>query len=84
MVNLFKHAKACTTAFAVAAASLMTAGHATAADDTITIGYAVALTGPNATGAGISTVPNYRFWVDQVNGEGGIEMPDGSRKMIEV
>lgn len=84
MVNLFKHAKACTTAFALAAASFMAAGHATAADDTITIGYAVALTGPNATGAGISTVPNYRLWVDQVNGEGGIEMPDGSRKMIEV
>jgi len=59
-------------------------GAARAADDTITIGYAVPRTGPNATGAGITTIPNYELWVKDVNAAGGLTMPDGSKKMIEV
>ncbi|MAC80939.1 MAG: twin-arginine translocation pathway signal protein [Rhodobacteraceae bacterium] len=57
---------------------------AAAAQDKVTIGYAVARTGPNATGAGITTIPNYELWVDTVNKAGGLKMPDGSQKMIEV
>ncbi|MHA3977006.1 amino acid ABC transporter substrate-binding protein [Halovulum sp. GXIMD14794] len=55
-----------------------------AQDETATIGYAVARTGANATGAGITTIPNYELWVKTVNEAGGLEMPDGSRRMIEV
>lgn len=57
---------------------------ALAADDTVTIGYAIAKTGPNATGAGITTLPNYQLWVAQVNAAGGLAMPDGSKRKIEV
>ncbi|WP_428926793.1 amino acid ABC transporter substrate-binding protein [Marinibacterium sp. SX1] len=57
---------------------------ALAAEDTVTIGYAVARTGANATGAGITTIPNYELWVKDVNAAGGLTLPDGSRRMIEV
>ncbi|MGV8855773.1 MAG: amino acid ABC transporter substrate-binding protein [Devosia sp.] len=50
----------------------------------VKIGYAVSLSGTNAGGAGITTVPNYRLWVHDVNEAGGIEMPDGTRLPIEV
>jgi branched-chain amino acid transport system substrate-binding protein len=40
----------------------------------IRIGYAVPKTGPNAAGAGISTIPNYLLWVDDVNKAGGIKL----------
>lgn len=62
----------------------LTAGVATAKDDTVTIGYAVALTGANATGAGITTIPNYKLWVQDVNAAGGLTLPDGTQRMIEV
>ncbi|WP_420004851.1 amino acid ABC transporter substrate-binding protein [Arenibacterium sp. LLYu02] len=68
-----------------AASSLaLTTGAAQAEGDTITIGYAVARTGPSATGAGITTIPNYELWVDTVNKAGGLKLPDGSQKLIEV
>ncbi|KAA2314682.1 twin-arginine translocation pathway signal protein [Pseudooceanicola sediminis] len=60
------------------------AGSALAQDGPVKIGYAVARTGPNATGAGITTIPNYELWVDTVNKAGGLTMPDGSQRMIEV
>ncbi|SNT30252.1 amino acid ABC transporter substrate-binding protein [Tropicimonas sediminicola] len=66
------------------AAAALLAGPSGAQDDKVTIGYAVARTGPNATGAGITTIPNYELWVKTVNEAGGLAMPDGSRKMIEV
>lgn len=62
----------------------MQATLAHAQDDAITIGYAVARTGANATGAGITTIPNYELWVNNVNAAGGLTMPDGSQRMIEV
>ena len=40
----------------------------------IRIGYAVPKTGANAAGAGISTIPNYLLWVDDVNKAGGLEL----------
>ena len=55
-----------------------------AQEDPVTIGYAVSKSGPNATGAGITTIPNYELWVKEVNEAGGLEMPDGSRRPIEV
>ncbi|MGC9371404.1 MAG: amino acid ABC transporter substrate-binding protein [Paracoccaceae bacterium] len=62
----------------------LNAGAAFAAEDTVTIGYAVPRTGANATGAGITTIPNYELWVKDVNAAGGLKMPDGSQRMIEV
>lgn len=50
----------------------------------VTIGYAVSKTGANAGGAGITTIPNYELWVHDVNEAGGLEMPDGARRPIEV
>lgn len=38
----------------------------------IRIGYAISLTGPNAPGAGMTVLPNYRLWVKEVNAKGGI------------
>lgn len=63
---------------------VLAAGTATAQVDPVTIGYAVARTGANATGAGITTIPNYELWVRDVNEAGGLTMPDGSQRMIEV
>lgn len=40
----------------------------------IRLGYAVSKTGGNAGGAGISTIPNYVLWVDDVNKAGGLKL----------
>ncbi|MGV8833300.1 MAG: amino acid ABC transporter substrate-binding protein [Devosia sp.] len=50
----------------------------------VKIGYAVSMSGANAGGAGITTLPNYRLWVHEVNDAGGLEMPDGTRLPIDV
>jgi branched-chain amino acid transport system substrate-binding protein len=84
MTNFSRRAALRTTALGFATAATLFVGQAQAEGDKVKIGYAVALTGPNATGAGITTVPNYRLWVDAVNAKGGLMMPDGARKMIEV
>lgn len=60
------------------------AAHAQA-PQSIRIGYAISLTGPNAPGAGITTLPNYRLWVKEVNAAGGIMLKGvGKRVPIEV
>ena len=38
----------------------------------ILIGTAIALSGPFAGGAGMTQVPNYDLWVEDVNARGGI------------
>lgn len=73
-------ALACATAIGFSFAS----SAAVAAEPPIKIGYAVAKTGANATGAGITTIPNYQLWVKEVNQAGGLTMPDGKKRMIEV
>lgn len=56
-----------------------------AAQTSIKIGYAVSKTGPNAPGASITTIPNYKLWVKQVNDAGGIMLKSaGKRVPIEV
>lgn len=74
--------RAFTLAFASALA--VAAPLAAASAEPVTIGYAVSKSGPNATGAGITTIPNYELWVNEVNAKGGLEMPDGTRRPIEV
>ena len=51
----------------------------------IKIGYAISLTGPNTAGAGITVLPNYHLWVQEVNAAGGIMLKSiGKRVPIEV
>ena len=70
---------------ALALATALATAPANAQDgETVKIGYAVSKSGGNATGAGITTIPNYILWVEDVNAAGGLELPDGSRKLIEV
>ncbi|WP_105382805.1 amino acid ABC transporter substrate-binding protein [Neorhizobium alkalisoli] len=60
-------------------------GAAMAQDRTsVKIGYAISKTGGNAGGAGITTLPNYKLWVKDVNDAGGLELPDGKKLPIEV
>jgi len=55
------------------------------APKSIRLGYAISLNGPFAPGAGITTLPNYRLWVHDVNARGGIMVKEfGKRIPIEV
>lgn len=68
-----------------AALSAVSFSHATAQDRTsVKIGYAVSKSGANATGAGITTIPNYKLWVKEVNDAGGLTLPDGKRLTVDV
>lgn len=72
-------------ALAASALAFGCAGLAAAQERTsVKIGYALSLTGPNAGGTGITTLPNYQLWVKEVNDAGGLEMPDGKRLPVEV
>ncbi len=70
-------------AFSLVASGLMTGAQAQD-KKSVRIGYAISKTGPNAGGAGITTLPNYQLWLKDVNDAGGLEMPDGSRLPVEV
>ena len=70
-------------AFSLVASGLMT-GALAQDKKSVRIGYAISKTGPNAGGAGITTLPNYQLWIKDVADAGGLEMPDGSRLPIEV
>jgi len=50
----------------------------------VRIGWSISRTGPNAGGASITTLPNYQLWVRAVNEAGGLRLPGGARRMIEV
>ncbi|MBR9764967.1 MAG: ABC transporter substrate-binding protein [Rhodobacteraceae bacterium] len=81
MKNVTRRALSCYVSAMAIGLALPSAAFAA---ETVTIGYAVSKSGPNAGGAGISTIPNYELWVHQVNEKGGLLLPDGSRAMIEV
>jgi len=71
----------------IALAVLLTFGIAFAQDEptVIRVGYAIAKTGPNAGGAGVSTLPNYQLWVQDVNARGGIYLSSIDKRLpIEV
>src|SRR5687768_7554263 len=67
----------------MAAATMALAAPARAQEATVKIGYAIAKTGPNAPGAGVTTLPNYQLWVKTVNDAGGLNV-GGKRMKIEV
>ncbi len=78
--------------YLVSAAAILAAGALAAAaaraDDapkSIRIGYAVSLSGVNAQGAAITTLPGYDTWVDDVNKAGGILVKKYGKKLpVEV
>lgn len=72
------------TAIGASLASFPFAAVAQGAEDPIRIGYVVSRTGINAAGASITTIPNYELWVQDVNAKGGLALPDGTRRLIEV
>jgi branched-chain amino acid transport system substrate-binding protein len=74
-------------AFAAAIAVVGTPGSVLAADPpkSIKIGYAVSLSGVNAQGAAITTLPGYKLWIDDVNKRGGILVKEFNKRIpIEV
>lgn len=66
---------------AVVALALAAMSAAAGAQDAIRIGYAISTTGPNALGAGITTLPNYQLWVRDVNAAGGIYLKSIGRRV---
>jgi len=74
-------------ALAAAALSLGTAWAAFAAEapKSIRIGYAVSLSGVNAQGAAVTTLPAYKLWVDDVNKKGGLMVKEFNKRIpVEV
>ncbi len=66
---------------------MATASSALAADPpkSIRIGYAVSLSGVNAQGAAVTTLPAYKLWVDDVNKKGGLMVKEFNKRIpIEV
>jgi branched-chain amino acid transport system substrate-binding protein len=55
------------------------------APKSIKIGYVISLSGPQSAGAMLTTVPNYRLWVDEVNKAGGLLLKKYNKRIpIEV
>lgn len=55
------------------------------APETIRIGNPIALTGPNSAGAGLSQIPSYDLWVEDVNADGGIYVAEYDTKIpVEI
>ena len=68
---------------AIAGVASFSAVEPALAQSSVKIGYALSLTGPNAGGAAITTLPNYELWVKEVNAAGGLKLGD-KRVPIEV
>ncbi|WP_108127583.1 amino acid ABC transporter substrate-binding protein [Saccharospirillum mangrovi] len=54
------------------------------AEDPIRIGAVAPKTGPLAGGAAVTYWPNVQLWSTQVNDAGGLLLPDGSRRPVEI
>jgi branched-chain amino acid transport system substrate-binding protein len=65
-----------------ASAAIVTSAAAQAGP--VRIGYSISRTGPNAGGANTTTLPNYQLWVRTVNEAGGLRLPGGARRQVEV
>ena len=72
-------------ASAMLAGALAGGAAAQEAPKSIKIGYAISLSGPQSAGAMLTTVPNYRLWVDEINKAGGLMLKKYNKKIpIEV
>ncbi|EJL50480.1 ABC-type branched-chain amino acid transport system, periplasmic component [Rhizobium sp. CF122] len=85
-MKTFQRRQVLRSAALVAAVAATGVGRAAFGEErkSVRIGYAISKTGPNAGGAGITTLPNYLLWVKDVNDAGGLELPDGKKLPIEV
>ena len=55
------------------------------APKSIKVGYVISLSGPQSAGAMLTTVPNYRLWVDEINKAGGVMLKKYNKRVpIEV
>jgi branched-chain amino acid transport system substrate-binding protein len=54
------------------------------AQDPIRIGVIGPKTGPLAGGAAVTLFPNFDLWVHNVNGRGGLKLPDGTQRKVEL
>jgi branched-chain amino acid transport system substrate-binding protein len=53
--------------------------------DKIRIGNAISLSGPYAPGAGMTQIPNYDMWVEEVNAKGGIYVKSLDKRLpVEI
>jgi branched-chain amino acid transport system substrate-binding protein len=68
---------------AAGAIAALAFGGVSLAQDKIKIGYAVSMSGPNAAGAGITTIPNYKLWIHDLEAAGGLKL-GGKMVPIEV
>ena len=66
------------------AAALAGGAMAQEAPKSIKVGYAIALSGPEAPGAGLTTLPNYRLWIKEVNDAGGLLREERSREVTTM
>jgi branched-chain amino acid transport system substrate-binding protein len=72
-------------ASALLAGVLASGAAAQEAPKSIKVGYVISLSGPQSAGAMLTTVPNYRLWVDEVNKAGGLMLKKYNKKIpIEV
>lgn len=64
-------------------AGLIACGGAAAQDApaSIKVGYAISLSGPQSAGAMLTTVPNYRLWIDDVNKAGGLMLKKYNKRI---
>jgi branched-chain amino acid transport system substrate-binding protein len=70
---------------AALAGSMVLGAGAQEAPKSVKIGYVISLSGPQSAGAMLTTVPNYRLWVDEINKAGGLMLKKyGKRVPIEV
>ena len=73
------------TATLLAGAALAGGVQAQEAPKSIKVGYVISLSGPQSAGAMLTTVPNYRLWVDEVNKAGGLMLKKFNKRVpIEV
>src|SRR5712691_6856119 len=72
-------------ATAMLGAALAGSAVAQEAPKSIKIGYVISLSGPQSAGAMLTTVPNYRLWVDEINKAGGLMLKKYNKRVpIEV
>jgi branched-chain amino acid transport system substrate-binding protein len=70
---------------ALAAAAALAAGASAQEPKSIKVGYVISLSGFQAPGAGLTTLPNYRLWAKEVNDAGGIFLKKYNKKIpLEV
>lgn len=68
---------------AAAAATMLPLPRVSAQARPVRIGYAISETGFQAIGAGITQIPNYLLWRDEVNAKGGLLVKGQGRRRVE-